>query len=291
MAEGGEASDKGKVIPTVSISDLPLDEILLKKLEASKELKILIVGCYQVGKSTLINSLLFKQGEKYKKKAKEGLLSPCTKDVKPFPLKIHGTQVYIYDSPGLQDENTKNDLKYLKLIEEACPNIHLIIYCKKMGDPMRPAEKEALQSLNTAFGSSIWDNTIIALTFANKIDPSSPDTDVVEYFEEVRQKNVEEIEKAFEKFIGNKKIVEKLKTRVYPVGSVKDLNLPGMADGEDWRGYFWKGCIEACNEEAMGAVLRLALHDPAFIAMFMAEDPKKSLIEKIFDFIKRHLGF
>ena len=55
-------------IPTISISELPLDDILLKKLEASKELKVLIVGYYQVGKSALINSLFFKEGEKYVKR-------------------------------------------------------------------------------------------------------------------------------------------------------------------------------------------------------------------------------
>ena len=60
-----------------------------------------------------------------------------------------------------------------------CPNIHLIIYCKKMGEPIRPAEKAALRTLHKTFGSSIWHNTIIALTFANFVDPPDPDIDEV----------------------------------------------------------------------------------------------------------------
>ena len=299
MAEGGEASD-------ISISDLPLDEILLKKLEASEELKILIVGCYQVGKSALINALLFEGGEKYVKRAEEGSLRPCTKDVKPFPLKIHGTKVYIYDSPGLQDGST-NDLEYLQMMQKKCPNIHLIIYCKKMGEAIRPAEKAALKSLNTAFGSSIWDNTIIALTQANLVDPSDPGMDEVQHFEKLKQENAKEFQRAFRDFNTNEDVIEYLTKHIYPVGSAKKLKLPGMADGEDWRGHFWKGCIEACSEEAMGAVLRLALHDPAFVAMFKtaasaipepgaakdggAATPKKSLKQKIADFIKKVLAF
>ena len=88
----------------------------------------------------------------------------------------------------------------------------------------------------------------------------------IEHFEEMKQENVKEFEKVFRSFIINEELVEKLKTRIYPVGSAKVLKLPGMADGEDWRGDFWKGCLEACKEEAKGAALKMAWRDPAFVS-------------------------
>ena len=243
-----------------SLSDLKLEDAVRCRLEDSKELNILIVGCYQVGKSTLINSLFYKKGEEYIKRAKQGSGRACTKDVTLYPLEIDGVSFNIYDSPGLQDEN--GDKKYLKLIAEVCPNIHLIIYCKKMGEPMRPAEKAALKNLNLAFGSSIWNNAIIALTFANYCDPPDPDTNVIEYFEKQKETNIEEFKTAFKKFSIEKELFEDLKTRIYPVGSAKVLKLPGMGEDEDWRVGFWRRCLDACNEEARGAILKLAWNDP-----------------------------
>ena len=135
-----------------------------------------------------------------------------------------------------------------------------------MLEPIRQAEETALQTLHTAFGSSIWHNAIIALTFANFVDPPDPDIDEVEHFEKRKQDNVEEFEKVFGSFIINEELVKKMKTRIYPVGSAKVLKLPGMADGEDWRGHFWRGCLEACKEEAKGAALKMAWRDPAFVS-------------------------
>ena len=246
-----------------SLSDLKMEDAVRCELEASKDLNILIVGRFQVGKSTLINSLFFKKGERYIKRAEEGSGRACTKDVTPYTLKIGGVSFNIYDSPGLQDE--KGDMKYLQLIAKECPSIHLIIYCKKMGEPMRPAEKAALKNLNLAFGSSIWNNAIIALTFANYYDPPDPDTNVIEFFEKQKETNVEEFKAAFEEFSIKKELFEDLKTRIYPVGSAKVLQLPGMGEDEDWRVGFWRRCLDACNQEARGAMLKLAWNDPHFL--------------------------
>ena len=257
MAESGAAPTtdaEERVINT--LDDLPLEDAVRQKLDASRELNILIVGCYQVGKSTLINSLFFKKGEQYTMMAKEGVLAACTKDVKRYTLTFGNCIFNIYDSPGLQDgQQEKQDFQYLKLIEKACPNIHLIIYCKKMGEPIRPAEKEALKNLKSAFEeTSIWDNAIIALTFANTVEPADPDSDEVKYFEQIREKNVDEFSKAFEE-LSLKEEFEKLKTHIFPAGSARALQLPGM--NEDWRIDFWRGCIDACKEEAKGALLKV----------------------------------
>ena len=40
------------------------------------------------------------------------------------------------------------------------------------------------------------------------------------------------------------------------------LQLPGIGEDEDWRVGFWRRCLDACNEEARGAILKLAWNDP-----------------------------
>ena len=54
-------------------------------------------------------------------------------------------------------------------MRDKCPEIHLIIYCAKMGEPVRPEEATALENITTSFGEAIWENVVIALTFANKV--------------------------------------------------------------------------------------------------------------------------
>ena len=70
---------------------------------------MVIVGRYNVGKSTLINSLFFKTGEKCIQRAEEGLLEPTTRNVAPHR---HDISHNIYDSPGLQDGN-EEDIVYI----------------------------------------------------------------------------------------------------------------------------------------------------------------------------------
>ena len=180
------------------LNDLPLEAADRQRLEASKELNILIVGCYHVGKSALINALFFREDEGYKLRAREGSLSSCTKDVTKYTYLMEDVTLNIYDSPGLQDES--GDFQYIKMIKEKCPNIHLIIYCKKMKEPMRPEEKAALKNLNRAFGSCIWDITIFALTFGNCVHPPDPDTDEEKYFKEIKMRNIKFFEEAFKEF-------------------------------------------------------------------------------------------
>ena len=111
----------------------------------------LVLGRFQVGKSTLINSLFYEKGKKYVKYAEEGdAKKATTTDVKPYPIDYHGVVCHVYDSPGLQDGQTA-DVHYLMKIKRECPDIHLIIYCTKMNEPIRPDEDKALHNLRYTF--------------------------------------------------------------------------------------------------------------------------------------------
>ena len=247
----------------ISLKNLPLRKSVRQKLEAGRELNILVLGRYHVGKSTLINTLFYREGEEYQERAQEGFLESCTRDVETHRLTLEGCTLNIYDSPGLQDDTKVGDYQRLKLIATKCPDIHLIIYCKKMGEPIRPAEKEALNNISRAFRSTIWNDAIIALTFANTVDPPHSSIDKAQHFKKTKDKNVEEFEKVF-KEIGVRS--ELLIKRIYPAGSAKVLRLPGMSEDDNWVTDFLVGCLEACKEDAKGVMLEVCCKDPNFLA-------------------------
>ena len=85
MAEGGAVPMKEEEVPITTLSDLSLEDAVRQKLEASKELNILIVGCYQVGKSALINALFYKKRWKVQKESRRRLTSRLHQRCQTFP--------------------------------------------------------------------------------------------------------------------------------------------------------------------------------------------------------------
>ena len=209
----------------------------------------------------------------------------------------YGTLVSLvfHNLPSLYPSSfRRNDFLYFNIYDS--PAFHLVIYSKKMAGSMRPAEITALKTLNRAFGCAIWDNTIIALTFANLVSPADPDSDKADYFIQLKERNLEEFRQAFE-VLSIKEVFECLKMRIYPVGSARILQLPGMED--DWRVEFWRGCLEACREDTKRAVLGIALHGPAFVSMASAsgtadaerDSPAETnVLTRAFTFLAKLLG-
>ena len=247
-----------------NLRNLPLDDAVREKLKNSKELNVLVTGCYGVGKSTLINSL----------KADEGSLGPCaTTKVNQYVLEMEGVTFNFYDSPGLQGRHS--DLFHLNKIQTTCPNIHLFIYCSKLDEPVRPAESDALDNITKTFGMSIWDNAIVALTFANTVDSPYPNIDAVEFFKERMEDKQRKLQEAFKKLCIKPQAVKNLEARAYPAGSAKVLQLPGRE--VDWRAEFWSGCTEACREEGKGAALKMAWDNPSFVMKVVGASLSTSL--------------
>ena len=260
----GESSDEGQgQSPRLnskiqSIRDVPVEDAVQEKLKDITELNIVVVGCFSMGKSTLINSLFFERGKKYKKEAKEGSSGPCTTRKtakKPYVLEIKGINYNIYDSPGLQD-GSQEDLELLEWISERHDKIHLVIYCTRMDEPIRPSEIEAMNNVTTAFKKSIWNNTVFALTFANKVEPSDPEVEEDEYFEEVSKGQAKELNNIFiSKLSLPEATIKKIEKNIFPAGSARKLQLPGRS--HDWRVDFWRGCLDACDPEGKEALFEL----------------------------------
>ena len=199
-----------------------------------------------------INSLFLEKGRKYRERAQEGSISPCTQDVNPHVLQFSGISYNIYDSPGLQDGCEARDLAYLRQIKAKCPKIHLVIYCTKMGEPVRPAETTALKNLTSTFGDAIWENTVIALVCQQRTTGWSRHR----WRRILSMSKEKDLHSAFERLSFREEIVDSLLQHIYPTGSARVLKLPGIR--HDWRVDFWLGCLDACRPECKGDLLTLA---------------------------------
>lgn len=152
---------------------LSLDEVhrqLSENLKKSgkDDLRILVTGRTGAGKSALVNSIV---GEYV---AMEGD-SPFrqTTEVTKYEKVVGDIAIAIYDSPGLQlQDGVEDEKEYLKDLEQNCKEVDLNLYCIRMDDRLQYKEKEAMKKLSKAFGmDEFWKNTLIVLTFANKINP------------------------------------------------------------------------------------------------------------------------
>ena len=129
-------------------------------------LRICVIGRTGTGKSALVNSMVGNTDAH----AEEGdTASRVTAVVAMYEKSIENCTISIYDSPGLDDDQTITD-QYLKDIEEKCGEVDLNLYCVKMNDKMNPSEIDTIKKFSCAFGKNeFWRKTLFVLTFANEI--------------------------------------------------------------------------------------------------------------------------
>ena len=135
MAEcsGPMSMTEKELLSIESPEDPRLKRAIEEKFKSGEPVNILIIGKFQAGKSTLINSLFYRRGKPYKEIAEEGKgYDPTSRVVKPYVLDLRlkvRVTLHLYDSPGFQDGRNDND--YLDQIKKLCPKLHLIIFCTK----------------------------------------------------------------------------------------------------------------------------------------------------------------
>ena len=219
-----------------------------------------LVGKYQVGKSALINSMFYKKAKGYQLIAEEGDLEPTTEVIKYYPREVDGIMYHIYDTMGLQD-GTNKEKAHVKEIKDIFAKAHLIIYCTKFQEPVRPDDVSTLKALTNACGKSIWNNAVIALTFANAAAPNNPKNK--NWFDELLQKKKEKLKKCFVEDLGiGEEVWVTLSQHTVPVGNTIRPDLPGI---KDWRASFWRECVHACSDKAKGAMAGLAWKEESFV--------------------------
>ena len=146
-----------------------------------KCLTFLVLGVTGVGKTSLINTLLSKDIAPIQNYSSEA----DTKQLERYTGMVNGVEVTPWDSRGLRDgegidEYSLRDM--LDKIKEIDP--YLIIHCHRMDlKRLLPDDKESLKLVTSYLGDGIWaGNTVIALTYADKVEDDKYPENNVRYF-------------------------------------------------------------------------------------------------------------
>lgn len=233
----------------MALSKLKLSNHLLKTVnDAFKEfvsrqgnLSMLVAGKTGVGKSRLVNALVGRvvAAEGHQKNF-------CTTSVNSYSTNIEGTTICVYDSPGLQDSRCEDQSDLDGLAREARKGrLDVMLYCIKMDDKyFHNEDKNAIRALTHTFGPEIWETSIIALTFANKIqDPDEGDEQ--EYFQRDYKFWRDEINAFLAELEVDSTIREAIP--IVPAGNSRKPQLPTT---ENWLSELWLECYLRMSDSA-----------------------------------------
>lgn len=270
-----------------------------------KHFSILIVGKFGTGKSSLINGLVGKPVAEEGRKKETG----CTTETTKHSGVINGIELRVWDTPGLENVDSKDDSHLRDIAEKLNEDIDLMVYCLKMTDDrFYMDDKKAMKKLTEAFGKELWEHTVIALTFANRVqDPREGDEKL--YFEE----ELGFWQEAIESFLKDElkigpEIIQSL--RILPTGyhtikSRKPLNCA------EWLPTFWMACFNASKDK--GAINLAKINKRRLIFkgrkpsdgineggedptppiggyIPINEDQEQSIFERVWDILKPVLG-
>ncbi len=237
---------------------------------ASKKVSILCVGPTGVGKSTLLNGLLGSKEEEL-----EGSdLDPfkAGNDLQRGTSGIHkrafvkaGVTVIVWDTPGLEGkaEIDQDYMTKMKSMEEECGGFDIFLYCIKADETRNTeicSENSSLIKFTELFGSKMWENGIVILTFCNAIvgdlkekKEISPDIDIEKKFQE----RIASWKSLVHTALLHKGVKEDTVKRipVVPAGSAKSLSLPGYSSY--WLSYLFENIVEMMKYEARCAYIIL----------------------------------
>ena len=144
--------------------------------------KFLLVGRTGVGKSSFINAAF----GSYIAETSE--YEACTKIVEHYAYKTPLGDVSLIDTPGLAEDDEACDEAYLSLVRAKVnlAQIYATIYVSRLNETrFRPDEKRTLRLLTNRLGASIWNRSILVLTFA-----ASVPNDQREIFAEKRSQQI-----------------------------------------------------------------------------------------------------
>ena len=203
-----------------------------------RKFSLLVTGKSGVGKSSLVNVLVGKQvAEERRDKADK---------VFAYDVDIAGVKVRVWDSPGLIDVDDDdeggagNDEECAaKVVSEITEELDVVILCLKMDDKrFHRDDKDTFKILTENFGKELWKNSVIALTFANKVeDPAGGDRE--NYFKQDLANWREEIHLFLSDTLKlDPELVHSLP--IVPTGYYRPFSV--LPNGGDWLLALWIAC-------------------------------------------------
>ena len=233
---------------------------MVKNWEAAKrDLVIVTAGKAGVGKSTVINNLLGLEGEK----AAEAKFAPepVTKIVDHYDGKKYRITVRIFDTPGLDAEDSEQEQKTLATLS-LLTKVDLMLYCISLvGGRISESDQRIVEKLTNRFDGEIWKHTVLVLTHGDVVLQTGGLT--TEKFREI----LNGFTKKFEELLKNAGV------RDVPVKSIQNIEpdyivskpeIVGIPVGQRiakppvrWAPLLFKEIVKRCKIDAIPALLKL----------------------------------
>ena len=249
-----------------------------------KKLSFLLTGKTGVGKSRLVNALV---GEDVADEGQQR--DSCTNTATPYKVTKEDIDILVWDSPGLQDGNADYSNWYLENLKDINSRygIDVVVYCLKMDDRRFYSEdKKAIRKLTEGFGKELWKKTVIALTFANKIqDPDEIDHDI--YFLKEFTEWERQLRGVPSGILTELQIDSQVLSAlpIIPVGNYagRPKKPKPLPNGDHWLSELWISCYSVMSDTAGIALYkisknRLVFGAPAVASIAARDDPRDSNI-------------
>ena len=241
-------------VQTLAIDHL-MAEIVSTVGAEPKKIGIMVCGKTGIGKSTLLNILLGTKN-RFPVNGPGGFGDNCmeagTEDVRRVSEIMHGVEVTMYDTPGLQSDH--NDNRIIAEMAQVKEKVDLVLFCIDSTSTRWVAEAQTVKNLHSFFGEEFWMNCIFVITRSNMTQQAIFEDDDLTLEEKVAscEKAAEDIFKCFKQ--------ELLKLRASPdvvkdiplvaAGSHKKRKLPFVAPkvyNEDFLPELWSLAVKRCR--------------------------------------------
>lgn len=245
-----------------------------------KKLSFVLTGKTGVGKSRLVNALV---GENVADEGQQR--DACTNTATPYKVTKENIDILVWDSPGLQDGNADYSNWYLETLKDINSRycIDVVIYCLKMDDRrFYPEDKKAIRKLTEGFGKELWKKTVIALTFANKIEDPDEIDDQIYFLKEFTEWE-RQLRGVPSGILTELQIDSEVLSAlpIIPVGNYagRPKKPKPLPNGDNWLGELWISCYSVMSDAAGIALYkisknRLVFNAPAVSPIAAKDDPK-----------------
>ena len=229
------------------------------------QLNFLLIGRSGVGKSSTVNSLMGKTV------AEINRWEPATTSIKSFENQFHGVKFFVFDTPGLCDEDdaSQKDNERLNSMKAEIPEVDCMLFVTPLNDTrVRSDELRGIKLITEVFGKKIWENAVVVFTFAC----SEPN----EYTDAVSRRS-QAIRKAIASYAGEEAVVH--------IPCIPIDNKAGQTpDGKIWIAELYATVFSQISEH--GVLPFILATQSRQQQILLSEEQKKSVFDRVSTFFK-----